>query len=343
MCICAALLPCAVRCGTEDMASTSDSSASAAGSKPLHIRLAAPVYGCRVPGAFFVCVKQLQQACQASGVNLSVDLIGNESLVQRARNVLVERFMRSDADKIFFVDSDITFNPEDFLRIARNPKDVVTGAYAKKDVRWDDVERGVLEGRSEPVHSLGLNYNVNITQNTKACEDGTFEVLDAATGFMCLSRGVIKRLCDSFHDELLVNNDLPHVGDDSQHIKQYVAILDCMIDPDTKRYLSEDYALCRRLQQIGEKVWLDFQTTLSHEGTADYIGDARAVWETLRRARARIQPNRPQQQQQTAQTSTKPESGKPPRPGSRVESGAHQGASQPALASATITELSQDG
>ena len=270
--------------------------------KPLHIRLAAPCFACRTAASFFLSVKQAGEALGAAGINLSVDLIGNESLVQRARNVLVERFLRSDADKLFFVDSDIIFDPQDFLRVATNPKDVVTGAYAKKDIRWEAVEQGVLEGRSEPVCSMGLNYNVNVSPGVQTDPDGTFPVLDAATGFMCLSRRVLQRLRDEFRDTLLVNNDLPHTGDDNERIEQYVAMFDCMIDPESRRYLSEDYALCRRLQQIKETVWLDFRCRMSHVGTAEYHGDAKLVWETLRSARER------------ARGPGKPTQGKPPLP-----------------------------
>ena len=100
--------------------------------KPFHIRLACPCFGCRVQVSFFYCIKLLRDACTEAGILLSVDLIGNESLVQRARNIHVARFLQSDADKLFFVDSDITFTAQDFLRIAQSPREVVAGAYAQE-------------------------------------------------------------------------------------------------------------------------------------------------------------------------------------------------------------------
>jgi hypothetical protein len=45
-----------------------------------------------------------------------------------------------------------------------------------------------------------------------------------------------------------------------------------MIDPDTRRYLSEDYAFCRRWQQIGGKIYADVQTTLGHVGNLPFVG-----------------------------------------------------------------------
>ena len=45
-----------------------------------------------------------------------------------------------------------------------------------------------------------------------------------------------------------------------------------MIDPETKRYLSEDYAFCRRWQQIGGKIYADVQATLGHVGNLPFGG-----------------------------------------------------------------------
>ena len=44
------------------------------------------------------------------------------------------------------------------------------------------------------------------------------------------------------------------------------------IDPETKRYLSEDYAFCRRWQQIGGKIYADCYTTLGHIGNLPFSG-----------------------------------------------------------------------
>jgi hypothetical protein len=46
-----------------------------------------------------------------------------------------------------------------------------------------------------------------------------------------------------------------------------------MHDPETNRYLSEDYTFCRRWQQIGGKIWIDPKTKLTHIGSYTFNGN----------------------------------------------------------------------
>ena len=44
-------------------------------------------------------------------------------------------------------------------------------------------------------------------------------------------------------------------------------------EEDTKRYLSEDYAFCRRWQQLGGEIWLDPLVKLDHVGHYTFNGN----------------------------------------------------------------------
>ena len=56
------------------------------------------------------------------------------------------------------------------------------------------------------------------------------------------------------------------------------ALFDCIIDPDSKRYLSEDYTFCRRWQQMGGDVFLDPRTALNHVGHYTFRGNIRKLF-----------------------------------------------------------------
>jgi hypothetical protein len=46
-----------------------------------------------------------------------------------------------------------------------------------------------------------------------------------------------------------------------------------MIEPDTKRYLSEDYAFCRLWQKIGGKIYADIISGMTHMGSYSFKGN----------------------------------------------------------------------
>jgi hypothetical protein len=46
-----------------------------------------------------------------------------------------------------------------------------------------------------------------------------------------------------------------------------------MHEEDTKRYLSEDYAFCRRWQKLGGEIWLDPLVKLDHIGHYTFNGN----------------------------------------------------------------------
>ena len=95
----------------------------------------------------------------------------------------------------------------------------------------------------------------------------SFEVLDGPTGFMVITREAFDKMHEHYKEELDCIND--HQNRD---FEKYCALFDCMIDPDNRRYLSEDYAFCRRWQQMGGKIYADCNTTLGHIGNLPFSG-----------------------------------------------------------------------
>ncbi len=233
--------------------------------------VATPCFGCQMSTAFLASVLGLQARCAARGIDCLVDFIGNESLVERARNILAARFLASDATHLLFIDADIAFQPESVFRLLNSGKDVVTAVYPKKSLDWSLIKQKLASGATEPVHQLGLDFNINIANDKEAVDaNGFVRVLDSATGFMLIKRGVLDRMSDHFRQELYCVNDIM-----GQTIKEYVALFACMIDVNTRRFLSEDYSFCRRYQQLGGEIWADLVSPLAHIGSSIFSGDIR--------------------------------------------------------------------
>ena len=235
------------------------------------IFIATPAYGCILTIQFLQCLLQTQLSLSSKGIGIIIDMLGNESLITRARNLLTKRFLQSNATHMLFIDADISWDPEAILRLLKKDEGVVTTSYPKKFLDWSKLESRLSDpDNTEPLQQVALDFNLNVTEREVQVVDGFAKVLDAATGFMLVKRDAIEQMYSHYQKELLVVNDLLGA---SQQIPNYVALFDCMIDPVTKRSLSEDFAFSRRWQAMGNEVYMDLLMPLGHTGGFHYEGD----------------------------------------------------------------------
>jgi len=229
--------------------------------------LSTPCYGGVCLQAYTESVLKLQRLCAAQGVHLMLDTTENESLVHRARNLSVARFMqKSQADFFLFIDADVRFEPESVMRLLQSGHDVSCAVYPKKVVMWDQAEQAVKGGDTRDLGKLSSSLVMNFKYQNTQVINGFAEVLDGPTGFLMIKRDVFTRMFEKYPELNCIND---HQNKD---LDSYCAVFDCMIDPDSKRYLSEDYAFCRRWQQMGGQIFADVQTTLGHVGNIRFSG-----------------------------------------------------------------------
>ena len=104
-------------------------------------------------------------------------------------------------------------------------------------------------------------------------QENLIKLLDAGTGFMMIKKDVIQEMFDKFPETKYAND----LNIDNKFEPFMYALFDCIIDPDSRRYLSEDYTFCRRWQQIGGDIWLDPRVALNHVGHYTFRGNVRKM------------------------------------------------------------------
>ena len=77
------------------------------------IFVATPMYGGMCGGQYTKSTADLATMCTKYGVELSFFYLFNESLITRARNYLVDEFLRSKCTHLMFIDADIEFYNSD--------------------------------------------------------------------------------------------------------------------------------------------------------------------------------------------------------------------------------------
>ena len=234
---------------------------------PPSIFLATPCYGGVCLQGYAESILSLIPKCAENGIWLVVSTTENESLITRARNLAVAHFLQlSDADYFMFVDADIHFHPDDVLRLMRSGHDVAVASYPKKSIMWEQGEKSVLANEGKDLSRASSSLVMNFKADTNKIVDGFAEVYDGPTGFMMIKREVLQKMSDHYKELQCVNDHA------IRQVDNYVAIFDTMIDPVSKRYLSEDYAFCRRWQQMGGKIHTSVMTILGHVGNLRFTG-----------------------------------------------------------------------
>lgn len=247
--------------------------------------ISTPMYGGMNHGQYSRSVQELITLCHKNGIFIKMHYLFNESLITRARTYAVAEFLeRSDCTHFMFIDADIHFDPMQVLTLMaiqgdETPFDVIGAVYPKKAISWEKVYQAVNSGVADDDPNV-LEYFVgDMVFNPIINEDGTvpdlkldqpYEVAELGTGFMMIRRTAFEKFALAY-PELLYKPD--HVR--SEHFdgsKEITLFFDAAIDPESRRYLSEDYLFCKKLRAIGGRIWICPWMDLGHIGTYEFKG-----------------------------------------------------------------------
>lgn len=173
-----------------------------------------------------------QALAQGAGLDFQVSFVPGCSLVTMARNQAVGNFLESDADRLVFVDADVSWQVGALVQLATHKVDFVGGAYRLKQA---------LEA-----------YPVGWLPKPELwAVDGLLKVETLPGGFLCLSRDVFARL-----RKFMPEREYSHY-DFTGH-----AYFDAPFRDG--RLYGEDSAFCRYWRETGGEVWLDPELALTH-------------------------------------------------------------------------------
>lgn len=241
--------------------------------KGTHIAVATPCYGGQVFQNYFMSILKLVFNAQANNISLSFIIRGGDSLIPRTRNSIVAEFLATEQyTHLLWIDADIGFEPEAVFRLVKANRDVAAGVYPMKTLGWPEKTDGPLTRAEFEARYARFPFNP-INGRIRIDEDGFIEVLDAPTGFMLIKRAAMMRMVDSYPDLKIIADHMPGLEHIADKIEKFnYRFFDVMTEPNG-RYLSEDYAFCRRWQEIGGQIYVDAASNLSHQGSHLYQGN----------------------------------------------------------------------
>jgi hypothetical protein len=205
------------------------------------IRIAVPAYSGEVVWATMTSIIRARDEVRALGWACEVEVRPGDGILHRARNVLLTRFLRSDATDLVFWDSDVACAPGDLPRLLAHDEDLVCGPYRFRadpegwPIRWLDAPR--------------------------TTPSGLIEVEAAPAGFLRVTRHALERMTAAEPDAWI----------EDRHDGRVTWLFD--YERRAHELHGEDFVFCAKWRAIGGAVWLDRRLRLSHFGQKGFAGD----------------------------------------------------------------------
>lgn len=192
-----------------------------------------------------IAIVRTQEELLRRGIPVTTSITYNGSLIHHVRSKVAWEFLKSDCNRLFWVDSDMQWEPKDFIRLLAlsTEMSIVAGAYPAKQ---------------EPIIFLG-----RAAGDMEANRHGCLPVDGFGMGFCCMDRKVIEDAAAAapmkrFHQ---LPDPIPHTfflpGEE--------------VD-DGKGAEGEDMAFFARAKAQGHQLWVDPSIELGHIGSRIYRG-----------------------------------------------------------------------
>jgi hypothetical protein len=214
--------------------------------RSLRVDIGMPVGSAYLPFPTAASLFDTAKVCEARGIKTRMISPVGCSIVTDARSAVVDEFLKGDATHLFWIDSDIHWHPNSFLRLLTlaTAVDVVGATYPLK---------------CEPIRFVVRELGERLLQY------GLVEVSGLGLGFTVMKREVVEKVADD-RPLLITNGGKTPVRE----------VFELRRTEDGHR-IGEDIAFFDDVRAAGYKVWLDPMVNLAHVGVKLYQGDVQSA------------------------------------------------------------------
>lgn len=221
--------------------------------------------------------------------------LSGDSYVSRARNSMCMTFLEDPYNTdLFFIDSDMAWDPRAFLEIIFRPEPIIGGTYPVKN-KWDlwTSKPRIFGGPTDP-HFKGVPINEKVH---------LIEANQLAGGFLRIKRSVLERFIEYYpthnyrdshpipeqrqdqvefftagvdrEPEIMLLKDIEQMMNDQNgngvDLKPLKERFEALKKP--REFIGEDYSFSNRLRAMGVQLFIYPNATISHYGVQGWTGN----------------------------------------------------------------------
>jgi hypothetical protein len=226
----------------------------------MHLAVGTPMYGGWCCSEYTKAMLSLKGSMEAYKHEMTGIFVGNESLIQRARNKIAHIFLETtNASHLLFMDADQSFEPADIVKLIKADKDVIAGIVPMKGINWDRIRVAVRNDVAQLDRMAGI-FNIRTMPGHNMLDKfQPFQVQYAGTGYMLIKREVF---------ELLYPKVASYTDRGGAKIKNYFSA-----EIIGEELLSEDFHFCHLLRENGGTVWAAPWCEVEHFGSYAFKGN----------------------------------------------------------------------
>ncbi len=184
--------------------------------------------------AYIEAMERSVPALDAVGIKHQIVLESGSVYISWARANMLMKAMQTEADAFVFIDHDMSWQPEDLVKLIQHPGDVVAGTYRYKQ---DEVEY------------MGT-WSTEEDHRPTIREDGTLKGHGVPAGFLKVTRVAVDKF-KAAYPELIF-------GKDGEYLDLFNhGACDGL-------WWGEDFAFCRRWRDLGGDIALIPDLNLTH-------------------------------------------------------------------------------
>src|SRR6267154_2841251 len=227
-------------------------------SRNLKIAIATPFYMSQEYSHYGESLIHTCHMLTRAGVEWELLRVNGDSYVDRAKNTLIANFLDTDCTDLLLIDSDEQWHPAAVSRLLQHPEEIVAAAYPFKN-KWNSFAGNPLIQTENGISSY-MGHELS---------DGSclLEAYNVAGGFLRMKRSAIERFADHYWQDVYVD-DCAWPGRDG---RIYTEFFNCAVI-NHQRY-GEDANFSRRMRDIGTKLWIDPNITITHYGVKGWEGN----------------------------------------------------------------------